>query len=110
MIPDPICADVEALGYLIGCEQGFEFHDAPRRLAQTMSNLTFDQLNTCQPLREWLAVRKVSDELFISTSRERFKTEREAVASFSPTLFIDFATVFVYGELLQRLPLRMPDA
>ena len=44
-----------------------------------------------------MAVRTVSDELFISTSRERFRVEREAVATLSPILFIDFATVFVYG-------------
>jgi hypothetical protein len=34
----------------------------------------------------------------MSTSRERFRVEREAGASFSPTLFSDFATVFVYGS------------
>ncbi len=51
MIPHPIRADVEALGYLIGCKQRFELRNAPRRLAQAESESDSSLDSGCGLLR-----------------------------------------------------------
>jgi len=43
VIPYPVRADVEPFGYLVCCEQRFDFYGALRRPAQAESNLSFER-------------------------------------------------------------------